>query len=266
MLEKSAAGYAFLQRKVKEHVGIDLAMYKDRQMMRRLTGYLQRHNLPSFYALGRLIERDPDALRALREFLTINVTEFFRNPASFETLKSRVLPELARVGEPLRIWSAGTANGAEAYSLAILLEELRLGPEHRIMATDIDQGALDEARTGIYGPMHLKEVSDARRRLFFEAVGEETWRIRPGVAARVAFRRHDLLRDPYPSPTHLILCRNVVIYFTEEAKERIYLGFARSLVPGGYLLVGGTESILRPARFGLESAGPFLYRRTEVAV
>ena len=92
MLEKSAAGYAFLQRKVKEHVGIDLAMYKDRQMMRRLTGYLQRHNLPSFYALGRLIERDPDALRALREFLTINVTEFFRNPASFETLKSRSCP------------------------------------------------------------------------------------------------------------------------------------------------------------------------------
>lgn len=266
MLEKSAAGYAFLQRKVKEHVGIDLAMYKDRQMMRRLTGYLQRHNLPSFYALGRLIERDPEALQALRDFLTINVTEFFRNPGSFEALKSQVLPELARTHAPLRIWSAGTSNGAEAYSLAILLEELRLGPEHEILATDIDQGALAEARAGVYGEVHMKEVSDARRRLFFDAVGEDMWRIRPEVAARVTLRQHDLLRDAYPRPLHLILCRNVVIYFTDEAKERIYLGFARSLVPGGYLLVGGTESILRPARFGLESVGPFLYRRTEVNV
>lgn len=266
VLEQSDSGYAFLQRKVKQHTGIDLTMYKDRQMVRRLNGYLQRHNLASFYALGRLIEQDSEALQDLRDFLTINVTEFFRNPGSFESLKRQVLPELAQTASPLRIWSAGTSNGAEAYSLAILLAELGLGSPHRILATDIDHGALEQARAGVYGPMHMKEVSEARRRTFFDAVGDDLWRVRPEIAARVIFRQHDLLHDPYPKPTHLILCRNVVIYFTDEAKERIYLGFARSLVPGGYLLVGGTESILRPARFGLETAGPFLYRRTEVEV
>lgn len=263
MLGQPDQGYAFLQRKLKELSGIDLTLYKDRQMVRRLTGYLQRVNVPSFSALAKRIERDEEALNRLKAFITINVTEFFRNPERFEELKRTVLPELASQGAGLRIWSAGCSNGAEPYSLAILLEELGLSGFHRVLGTDIDLEALAEAKAGIYGSTHLKNVGPERLRRFFRPVDDERWALAPTVMSRVRFQHHDLLRDPYPTRQHLILCRNVVIYFTDEAKERIYHGFAASLVPGGYLLVGGTESILDPAKFGLEAVGPFLYRRTE---
>lgn len=256
-------GYLYLQQKLKQLSGIDLAMYKDRQMVRRLSGYLQRLELPSFYALARRIERDEKALEQLKAFITINVTEFFRNPDHFETLKRAVLPELAAAHCSLRIWSAGCSIGAEPYSVAILLAELGLSGPHRILATDIDDEALAAARAGRYSEAHLKQVDDQRRQRFFRKEDGDRWAVDPALQLAVQFQRHDLLRDPYPPRQHLILCRNVMIYFTEEAKERVYRSFAEALVPGGYLLVGGTESLLNPKKYGMEAVGPFLYRRTE---
>lgn len=254
------AGYEHFRRKLKARTGIDLASYKSQQMLRRLRSYLRRVGAADFLALAAMIERDDEALESLKNFLTINVTEFFRNPERFADLETRVLPELiARFGT-LTIWSAGCSTGAEPYSVSILLEEIDPAGSHRILATDIDAQALAAAVAGVYPEDKLREVSRRRRR-FFRPVGEGVWRIDPVIQKRVSFRQHDLLADPYPQGVHLILCRNVVIYFTDEAKERVFRGFGRSLVPGGYLMVGSTESIFNAADYGLRSAGAFLYQK-----
>lgn len=253
-------GYEYLCMKLKERSGIDLSAYRSRQMMRRLTSYLQRLQLPSFFALAKLIERDDAALEKLKDYLTINVTEFFRNPERYLDLERRVLPELLRRFPDLSIWSAGCSTGPEPYSLAILLEELAPQSRHRILGTDIDQRALDEAAKGVYAADKLREVSPERRR-FFRETGDGRFEVAPELKRRVELRRHDLLADPYPQGMHLILCRNVIIYFTEEAKERVWRGFAGALAPGGYLMIGSTESIFNAGEYGLSPVGPFLYQK-----
>lgn len=254
-------GYELLGRKLKQLTGIDLSAYKSRQMIRRLTGYLKRIDVDDFFALAKLIEQDEEALQHLKDFLMINVSEFFRNPERYEVLEKELLPELRKRSGRLTIWSAGCSIGAEPYSVAILLAEQPDGLRHKVLGTDIDAKALRVARAGIYSEDKLREVSEARRRRFFQRTEDGQWKINEEIQKQVEFRQHDLLSDPYPQGVHLILCRNVVIYFTDAAKERIYQRFADALVPGGYLMIGSTESIFNPGNYGLRTAGPFLYQK-----
>lgn len=257
--------YMYLQRTLKEVSGLDLSAYKERQMMRRLRGFVGRRGLSSLRDLADAIRADRRVRQELTDYLAINVTEFFRNPERFAELADTVLPELRKRTDSLRIWSAGCSTGAEAYSLAILLEEMEPGSwtRHRIVGTDIDREALAEARAGVFTEDRMREVSPERRRRFFTHLGGGRWRVNDVLRRYVKFSRHNLLEDPYPSGQHLILCRNVIIYFAEEAKEHVLRKMAASLAPGGYLLLGGTETIFYPARYGLKTTGPFLYVRTE---
>lgn len=230
-------------------------------MIRRLTSYLRRVDAADFSALAMRITRDDAALAHLKDYITINVSEFFRNPDRYAALETEILPVLIKEFGSLRIWSAGCSIGAEPYSLSILLEEIDPAGGHRVLGTDVDTGALEAARAGVYTADKLKEVSPERLRRFFAQTPEGTWRITPRIRQRVSFRVHDLLRDPYPLGQHLVLCRNVVIYFVDDAKEEVFRKLAGSLVAGGYLVVGSTESIFRPERYGLQTAGSFVYRR-----
>lgn len=254
-------GYDQLQQTLKRYGGIDLQFYKSRQMVRRLHGYLSRVKLSSFAELAQKIATDEKALQQLKDFITINVSEFFRNRERFDFLARSILPELEEQFGALHIWSAGCSIGAEPYSIAILIAERTSVYRHTILATDIDLPILEQAQKGVFSEDKLKEVSPEQRRRFFRQVDDGLWQVIPDIRRQVTFRQHDLLQDDYPADMHLILCRNVVIYFTEEAKERVYQRFAESLVPGGYLMVGNTESIFTPQRYGLQSAGPFLYRK-----
>lgn len=260
-ISQDQPGYELLGRKLKQLTGIDLTAYKSRQMIRRLTSYLKRVEAANFFALARRIEQDEAALQHLTDFLMINVSEFFRNPERYEVLETKVLPELRREFGRLTIWSAGCSIGAEPYSLAMLLAEQEEQVQHNVLGTDIDAKAIRVARAGIYGEDKLREVSETRRRRFFHRTDDGQWKIDTGIQKQVRFRLHDLLADPYPQRVHLILCRNVVIYFTDQAKEGIYRRFAEALVPGGYLMIGSTESIFNPGNFGLRTAGPFLYQK-----
>ncbi|MDI3270731.1 MAG: protein-glutamate O-methyltransferase CheR [Bacillota bacterium] len=257
-------GYRYLQQKFKELTGIDLSAYKDAQMARRLETFLQREKEASFYTLARRLERDGDLLQRLKDYLPINVTEFFRNPDRYQRLREKVIPELRQRYGKLFLWSAGASIGAEAYSLAILLLELGRdgkGTNHQILGTDIDEGALSAAKKGEYPRALLKHVTEAQLASFFEASGKDLFRVRRDVKRLVTYQRHDLLADPYPKGVHLILCRNVVIYFSEEAKEKVYRQMGESLAEGGYLLLGSSESIWQPQRFGLQLVEPFLYQK-----
>lgn len=253
--------YQIFCQKIKALTGIDLNAYKSSQMERRLRTLMSRSDAGGFLAYARLLERDPQRLQEFKDFITINVTEFFRNPEKYHELKELVLPALLRSSPSLRAWSAGCSMGAEPYSLAIILEELTPGQRHHILATDVDANILSRAREGLYTERDLQNVDKSRRLKYFRKVNGG-FQIVPEIRERVRFQQHDLLRDPFGNNYDLILCRNVVIYFTEKAKDELYLKFHRALKPGGVLFVGGTECIIKARELGFEPFSPFFYRKT----
>lgn len=252
-------GYPVFRKTVLDLTGIDLDCYKGTQMERRLQTIMRRAGVADLAAYARLLAATPSRVKEFQDFLTINVSEWLRNPEKFEELQKGILPDLLKKSPRLRIWSAGCSNGSEPYSVAMLLDELDPMGRHQVIATDLDEEILRVARAGVYQEKDIKGVSSARRAKYFTQQGEN-WAVKPELKAKVQFQRQNLLSDPYPQDLDLVLCRNVVIYFTEEAKDELYRRFHRALKPGGILFVGGTESLLRARELGYTSASPFFYR------
>jgi chemotaxis protein methyltransferase CheR len=253
-------GYDRLTRNVRTLLGFDLAQYKAPQVWRRVNGFATARGFADVPALLARCRLDPELKAAFRDMITINVSEFFRNPEAWEALRTRYLPSVLHATGINRVWSAGCSLGYEPYTIAMLAREHAAGLTVRILATDLDETILAQARASRYTELQMAGVSAGRRgRFFHQNAGH--WEVRPELRALVTFRRHDLLRDPYESGFDLIACRNVVIYFTEDAKARLYERFARSLRPGGLLLVGATEAIANARTVGLEAGAPGFYRR-----
>jgi chemotaxis protein methyltransferase CheR len=161
----------------------------------------------------------------------------------------------------LRVWSAGCSIGAEPYSLAILLDELYPRRRHNILATDLDRGALAKSRArGPYNPDEITGLSQAQRAAYLEPGGPPFY-VRESLYRKVDFREHDLFRDPFPTDLDLIVCRNVVIYFTNQAKEMLYQKFHQALRPGGIFFVGATEIIPHPQTIGFRNCGVSFYQK-----
>lgn len=258
-------GYAYFVRTVRRLTGVDLTLYRSNQMRRRLDALLQRLGLTGFLEYARLLERDPARLQEFRDYFTINVSEFFRDPERFQYLERVVLPELLAARPSLRVWSAGCSIGAEPYSVAILLLELAPGRHHRVLATDVDRTVLARARAGTgYSSADVRNVAPNRLQRFFSPSPDgRGFDVCPEVKTLVQFQEHDLLGPAPGADFDLILCRNVVIYFTEEAKSGLYDRLAGALREGGVLFVGGTEIVPAAARLGLTTAGISFYRKLE---
>ena len=240
--------------------GIDLAAYKSQQMDRRLHSLMAVWGVKDYDEYLRVLQTDDVRFNEFQKKLTINVSEFFRNPERYAELVSTVLPELAQADRRLRFWSAGCANGAEPYTLAILARES--GYEHsvRILATDVDRESLRRAHDGLYTQGEVRNVPPVILGKYFVA-GERFYRLADEIREMVDFRRHNLLLDRFDTDFDLILCRNVVIYLTETAKEHLYHQFCQALKPGGYLMVGGTEPLLNFKEFGLDNPLTAFYRK-----
>lgn len=252
--------YDLLASLLRDRAGVDIAQYKPEQMRRRLQNAMSRMGVTSVSDLLRRARQDQSVIQDLVDRVTVNVSEFFRNPEAFEVLERLVLPGLLKRFGRLRIWSAGCSYGAEPYSVAILLCELDPAGSHAICGTDIDRTILARAAEAIFTAADLKNVSPSRLMRFFEHRGTD-WQVTPAARRRVTFRRHNLLSDPFERGWHLIACRNVVIYFTEDAKQALYRRFFDALVPGGYLFLGATEQILNAAALGFETPRPCFYRK-----
>lgn len=252
-------GYPVFRKTVLDLTGIDLDCYKGTQMERRLQTIMRRAGVGDLSAYAKLLATTPSRVKEFQDFLTINVSEWLRNPEKFEELQKVILPELLKRFTRLRIWSAGCSNGSEPYSVAMLLDEIDPNGRHEIIATDLDQEILKVAAAGVYQEKDIKNVSAARRAKYLLPRGDD-FEVIPRLKSRIRFERQNLLSDPYPADLDLILCRNVVIYFTEEAKDQLYRRFHASLKPGGILFVGGTESLLKARELGYASASPFFYR------
>jgi chemotaxis protein methyltransferase CheR len=256
--------YQCFQQKVQLKCGIRLIDYKSDQMRRRIVTMSEQAGCPSFLHYFAAMERDASVLSGFLDRMTINVTELLRNPERFAELTRTMLPALLalRKGVPLSAWSAGCSYGAEAYTLAMLFHEIAPTVPHRIKGTDIDLAVLAKANTPCFTETDMAQVSLERRRAHFTDLGTGGYLPAAHLRARVRFGPHDLLADTYPpSEYDLILCRNVLIYFTDEAKERIYRGFFRALRPGGVLFVGGTERLSDHRALGFELIQPFFYRK-----
>ncbi|MCL4294679.1 MAG: protein-glutamate O-methyltransferase CheR [Anaerolineae bacterium] len=254
--------YNYVKRKILTLTGVDLNGYKSPQMQRRLDTFLQRSGHLTWQSFFSSIGHDPTVISKLRDYLTINVSSFFRDSQKFDCLREIILPELLAHRSTLRIWSAGCSRGHEPYSLAVLLAEITGSyRQHYILATDIDHSALAWAQAG--GPYLSEEVANVPslwlRRYFI--LRDNGYFVADTLRRRITFGEHNLLADPFEQGFDLIICRNVVIYFTAEAKDQIYLRFHQSLRPGGILFVGGTEIISQAAEMGFETAGISFYRR-----
>ncbi len=237
--------------------GIDLTLYKRPQMERRITALRNKNCYADFKEYLQAMMNDRTVLYELMDKMTINVSEFFRNPDRWESL----IPYLRELSKTttLNAWSAACSTGEEPYSLAILMME-KIQRPYRILATDIDEGILNLAKQGLYKEYQLRSVkAELLSRYFFQQ--GTAWKITNIPKEHVTYQLHNLLAHPYPQSLDLIICRNVMIYFTEEAKQRVISGFASALRPGGILFVGSTEQFLRTELNGLHAVAPFLYQK-----
>lgn len=245
--------------------GVALAHYRQGQMERRLRTFAARggfHDLDSYL---EALKKDPSALESFQDRMTINVSELFRNPERFKELERDVIPRLASASSGrFKAWSAGCSYGAEAYTVAILLSEAREVSSFQIDATDIDKGVLQRAEEGRFSQQDLRHVSpDRLRRWFGDQDGDGGRAADRSLASSIRFGELNLLSDRYPQGCDLILCRNVVIYFKDDAKDLIYRRFFEALRPGGLLFVGSTERVANAVEMGWEKAGTFFYGKPE---
>jgi chemotaxis protein methyltransferase CheR len=238
-----------LTEKISRERGISCGSYKDKCLKRRIAVRMRARGVHTYEDYAALLDRDADEYQDLLDALTINVTKFFRNAETWAALQP-YLAELAKTRSPLRVWSAGCASGEEPYTIAVLLAAQ--GIAGTIDATDVDRLSLERTRLAKYPDTAFTEMPSHLRRRYFEG-GEPA----PAVRELVTVRTHDLMRERPPRPPyHLIVCRNVVIYFERQAQERLFQTFVDALTPGGVLLLGKVETLFGPARDRLRLADP----------
>jgi len=259
-LELDLAGYERLTRDVRPLLGIDLAQYRPQQVWRRVIGFAAANGCPTPDELVVKARKDAALRSAFMDMLTINVSEFFRNAEVWERFASQVVKPLVASQATVRVWSAGCSSGYEPYTIAMLFREASPTVRLQMLATDLDEKILTVGRAGRYTEGLMAGVSPARRARFFTPI-EGGHEVKPEIRALVRFARHDLLKDPMGSGFDVIACRNVVIYFTDDAKAKLYCGFMGALRPGGTLLIGGTESIFGAREIGLVAMSPGYYGR-----
>lgn len=265
------AGFAELSRRIARGAGMTLEAYKDKCVRRRIAVRMRACGVHTYADYQALLERTPHEFERLRDALTINVTRFYRNAETWTVLRRDLLPGLLQGGRrDLRAWSAGCSSGEEPYTLALLAAECldRAGrPDAlervRVEATDIDRVCLERARAGIYRREALSELPPELLGDYFEPAGADL-RVAERVRRQVVVTELDLSRErPVRRDYHLILCRNVVIYFGRSMQERLFQLFADSLAPGGYLVLGKVETLFGAARERLQLVDPRerIYRR-----
>lgn len=240
---------------------IDLTAYKRPQMERRINSFMRSVNAPDYNRFIDMLAANKDTYHKFVEHITINVSEFFRNTNHWRVLEDEIIPRLLKKRGTLKIWSAGCSTGEEPYSLAIMVREKRLDLSDKILATDLDAEVISKAQGGTYASRVLQGVPQTTLTRYFDA-GGDSYTVKSEIKNMVKFQKHDLLKDNFPRDYDLILCRNVVIYFTEETKQALYRRFTDAMRPGGVLFIGSTEQIFNSREIGLNTISTFFYQKS----
>lgn len=254
--------YEVFKKDVFALTKIDLNAYKERQMKRRIDTLIGKYKINTYEEYVELLKKNTERYEEFVNYLTINVSEFYRNPEQWELLEKSVFPKLFdKFGKSLKIWSAACSTGDEPYSLVMLLTKFLPLNKIEIIATDIDKQVIEKAKAGLYTEKSLKALPDEFVKKYFEKINDKTYAISDEIKSRVKFQQHNLLKDRYPDHCDLIVCRNVMIYFTEEAKQDIYINFNKALKPEGILFVGSTEQMVQPKKLGFSTVHSFFYQK-----
>jgi two-component system CheB/CheR fusion protein len=234
---------------VRSHTGHDFSLYKKTTLNRRIEKRMNLHGLDDVAAYARFLKEHGEEVQALFKDLVIRVTNFFRDPEAFETLREKLLPKYLEdkpQGYPVRMWVPGCGTGEEAFSIAIILmecvEELKQDLTVQIFGTDIDEDAISHARAGFYSNNIAGDVNPDRLRKFF-VKEEEGYRVKKEIREMVIFAAQDMIKDPPFTKLDLLSCRNLLIYLEPELQNKLLPLFHHSLKPEGFLFLGSSETI-----------------------
>lgn len=252
--------YEGFKKEIYKISGIDLSLYKEKQMKRRLDSLISKNNFNGYSSYVTELKVNLKLYNEFINFMTINVSEFYRNPEQWTKLKSMIIPMLLHNNRELKVWSAACSSGDEPYTLVMVLNEFLPFEKIKIIATDIDKDILEKAKNGVYLDKSVVNLPDEYKKKYFDVDGS-LYKIKDEVKRCVEFKHHNLLADSYPRNCDLIVCRNVLIYFTEEAKTDIYMKFNNSLKSGGVLFVGSTEQIILYNKYNFRSLQTFFYQK-----
>lgn len=256
-----AYDYEYFKKAVLDLTKIDLNAYKEKQMKRRIDTLISKNKIVGYDSYVAALKSDNNLFEEFVNYLTINVSEFYRNPEQWQIMDKDIIPELIKkFGNNLKVWSAACSTGDEPYSLVMALSRHLPLDKIRIHATDLDKQVIAKAKVGLYGEKSIASVPADLKKKYFTKIGP-SYQISDEIKSRVDFSEHNLLRDTYPTDCNLIVCRNVLIYFTEEAKEEVFRKFYKSIKPGGYLFIGNTEQIINYKEIGYTRKNSFFYGR-----
>ena len=251
--------YEYLKREILALTTIDLNSYKEKQMKRRIDTLISKNKIVGYDKYVQALKTDKALFEEFVNYITINVSEFYRNPDQWKILDETVIPELiGKFGKNLKIWSAACSTGDEPYSLVMALSKHLPLNQIKIYATDLDKQVIAKAKTGLYSEKSIAAVPEDLKKKYFTKVGP-SYKIADEIKERVEFKEHNLLKDSYPTDYHLIVCRNVLIYFTEEAKDEVFRKYFKSLASGGILFIGSTEQIMNYREIGYDRKSSFFY-------
>lgn len=267
-----AAAYREIAEVLQREQGLCLSGYKELCIKRRLAARIRAVGCPDSETYLQRLRSSTVEQEQLLAALSIHVSQFFRNPKAFRVLEKRVLPALLEAVQgrrgKLRLWSAGCARGEEAYTLALLCRErITENRDVAIIGTDLSPQALRQAKQGCFPAERLTEVPAALLERYFVRRGER-YQVVDGIREMVRFFRHDILGDQPFYRADLILCRNLLIYFSRPQQQRILEQLAAALLPGGYLMLGRAETLPTGCRSLLTCIDPAerLYQRTAVEI
>ena len=246
---KDAAELQLLKEQIKRDIGFYCEGYKEHCLRRRIAVRMRARGMHSYAAYGELLKSDETEHNRLLDAITINVSKFFRNADLWRALDRDVVPRLFNQRErPVRIWSAGCAAGEEPYTIAMMLKEyaIRHARERELirfdlLGTDIDQQSLAHAKTARYAPFAFTDIETSVREAWFEP--PDFVEVKRDIRKMVRFHERDLIKDEFDAGYHLIMCRNVIIYFERAVQEALFQKFYDALAPGGFLVLGKVETI-----------------------
>lgn len=240
-----------LLRKIYAERGMDLRGYRPKFLARRVSSRLNVRKVDSIPVYMRMLDREPDEYKRLLDSVSINVSRFFRDADVWGAVEEKVVPAIIdrkkkRHQRMIRCWSAGASHGEEAYSLSILFQEIldrsAADLSIRVYGTDIDEDGLRKARLAEYTPEFMREITPGRLSKYFTFTGA-SYILADAIRMITGFQHHNIVTDVPLRHIDLILCRNVLIYFSRELQGVIYNKFHQALNPGGFLILGKVETL-----------------------
>ncbi|UWG98296.1 protein-glutamate O-methyltransferase CheR [Dehalobacter sp. DCM] len=241
--------------------GLDLNFYKENQMKRRILNFMSQRGYQENYTdFIRNLNQDQVLYDAFFKHLTINVTQFFRDVKQWDIFRETIIPTLLKSRSSLRIWSAGCSAGQEACTMGIILTEYFPNVNYSIVGSDIDTNVLKQAQCGVYDEKDFASTPPKLIDKYF-TVQNKRYQISQNIAKNITYKMQNLLTDRFERSFDLIACRNVVIYFTDDAKDTLYKKFTDSLNPGGILFTGSTEHLFSKGQLGLNTVSSFFYQK-----